>query len=115
MTVSEDIRKLLRKERTVRVDPMLESLVPRFLENRRRDLIALKGAAGDEDFTTVGSIGHAIKGTAGGYGFHALSALGKEIEDAARGSDGVGVTQWIEALEDYLNKVKVLYEEAETA
>ena len=114
MSVKEEVQALLKSERTVRVDPVLESLVPRFLENRKRDVAALYGALGDGDFTTIGSIGHAMKGTGGGYGFHAISALGKEIEDAARAEDGVGATQWITALEDYLKRVKVLYEEPET-
>ena len=114
MSIATEVREMVRIHRVVRVDPALESLVPRFLENRRRDLVALKGALGDEDYTTIQTIGHAMKGTGGGYGFHAISALGKELEDCGKSKDGVGASQWVEALEGYLAGVEVLYEIPET-
>jgi len=114
MSIVDDVVEMVRTHTVVRVDPALATLVPRFMENRRLDLVALKGALADGDFNTIQSIGHAIKGTGGGYGFHAISALGKELEDCGKNQDGVGATQWVEALDGYLAQVEVLYEAAET-
>ncbi len=115
MTQALNVETLMRRQRTVRVDPVLESLVPRFLKNRRRDLVALYGALDDEDFEVIQSLGHAMKGTAGAYGFDAISALGSEIEMCGKDGDGRGAGRWIRLLDGYLGKVKVLYEATESS
>ena len=83
----------------VHVDPILDTLVPRFLENRARDVHALRGALEDGDYHTIQSIGHAMKGTGGGYGFDAISAMGGDLEEAGKSSDGPGAQQLIRALD----------------
>ncbi|MDH3222676.1 MAG: Hpt domain-containing protein [Gemmatimonadota bacterium] len=115
MTQTLDVETLIRRQKTVRVDPVLESLVPRFLKNRKRDLIALYGALDDEDFETIQSLGHAMKGTGGAYGFDAISALGSEIEICGKDGNGRGAARWIRLLDGYLAKVKVLYEATESS
>lgn len=114
MPTLTEVQKLTRREKTVRVDPILESLVPRFLENRSRDITALLGALDDQDFDTVQSIGHALKGTGSAYGFDVVSILGAEIEDSGKREDAVEATRWIELLRKYLQGVNVLYEPKET-
>ncbi len=101
---------MVAAEVSVDVPTILEALVPRFLENRRLDVTALQGALGDEDFTTLQSIGHAMKGTGGGYGFMAISAIGGDVEEAAKVSDAITIQQLIEALQAYLDRVVVNYE-----
>lgn len=113
-TQTVDVESLVRR-RTVRVDPMIESLVPRFLENRKRDVIALKGALADRDFDTIQSLGHAMKGTGGAYGFDAISALGSEMEISGKAEDARSAGRWIQLLDKYLGKIKVLYEKVDSA
>ena len=115
MTQTAEVEALIRKQRTVRVDPILESLVPRFLENRKRDLAALQGALEDEDFETIQSLGHAMKGTGGAYGFEVISVLGSELEASGKGRNLVDARGWMRLLEKYLARVKVLYEAPESS
>lgn len=113
-TQTVDVETLVRR-RTVRLNPMIESLVPRFLENRKRDVVALKGALADRDFETIQSLGHAMKGTGGAYGFEAISALGSEMEISGKAQDARSAGRWIKLLDKYLSKIKVLYEEPDSA
>ena len=114
-TQTLDVETLIRRQRTVRVDPLLETLVPRFLENRKRDVVALQGALADEDFDTIQSLGHAMKGTGGAYGFEAISALGSEMEIAGKCQDARSARRCVNLLDKYLGKVKVLYEAGDSA
>lgn len=107
--MTSETKEMIAAEELVTVPAILEALVPRFLDNRRLDVTALQGALSDEDFTTVQSIGHAMKGTGGGYGFHAISAIGRDVEEAAKVEDAISIQQLVEALEAYLDRVKIKY------
>jgi len=57
----------------VKVDPEIADMVPRFLENRSRDVARLREALGRADAEAVRAIGHTLNGVGGGYGFPAIS------------------------------------------
>ena len=65
----------------------MEDLKRQFIENRLRDLPALRTALREKDFELVGTIGHRIKGLAGSYGLHAIGAIGLALEQAASKQD----------------------------
>ncbi|HEX8751497.1 MAG TPA: PAS domain S-box protein [Nitrospira sp.] len=65
----------------------MEDLKRQFIENRLRDLPALRTALRENDFELVGTIGHRIKGLAGSYGLHAIGAIGLALEQAASKQD----------------------------
>ena len=94
----------------VSIDPDLEDLIPGFLENRSKDLDAMKEALSTGDFETLRSIGHSLKGVGGGYGFDRISEIGAEIESLAKLSDLEGITPQVEDLADYLGRLEVVYE-----
>ncbi len=93
----------------VHIDPDLEDIVPGFLENRRKDIVSLQTAIPRGDFETIRMLGHRLKGDGGGYGFDAISEIGAAIEHAAARRDAPALTQQAQALEDYLNRVEVVY------
>jgi len=62
----------------------LAELVPAFLENRRKDLHALRVLLQSDDLEGLRLLGDRIKGAAGSYGFARLAAISKLIEDSAR-------------------------------
>jgi HPt (histidine-containing phosphotransfer) domain-containing protein len=93
-----------------RIDADLIDLVPGYIENRRKDVLAILDALGRGDMECVWIIGHSMKGSGGGYGFHTVSELGAALEEAARVSDGDAVSRALVRLQDYLARVEVVCE-----
>ena len=91
-----------------RIDADLIDLVPGYIENRRKDVLAILDALGRGDMESVRILGHSMKGSGGGYGFHAVSEVGAALEQAAKASDGDAVTRALARLQDYLARVEVV-------
>ncbi|MBL8228713.1 MAG: PAS domain S-box protein [Bryobacterales bacterium] len=64
--------------------PMTSALVSAYLENRLRDVAAIKAALDSSDLSTVQRIAHNLKGVAPGLGFPQLGDLGREMEALAK-------------------------------
>jgi PAS domain S-box-containing protein len=95
---------------TVHVDADLEDLIPEFMKNRRKDILALSEAIEAKDFEAIRVIGHTLKGVGGGYGFHFLTDMGLSLETAAREENGAGIERLIEELSNVIQSVEVVYE-----
>jgi HPt (histidine-containing phosphotransfer) domain-containing protein len=93
----------------VRLDPDLEPLVPRFLENRRKDFTAIQAALQREDFEEIRLLGHRMRGDGGGYGFHAISEIGTALERASARRDAREIRRHAGALLDFIERVEVVY------
>jgi len=72
---------------TVKIDPILAELVPKFLARSKQTVAEFHAAAESGDLEAARRIGHAMLGTASSYGFHEMAAIGKEIERAAQSGD----------------------------
>ncbi|HMU55556.1 MAG TPA: Hpt domain-containing protein [Nitrospira sp.] len=94
---------------TVVIDPDLEEILPIFMRNRRRDVGTLRIALDESDFKTVRLLGHRMKGDGGGYGFDAISEIGEVLEQAAIREDRPVITQQTDKLDDFLDRVQVVY------
>jgi len=94
----------------IRVDPVLQELIPGYLENRGKDLLVYQQALENENFDTIGILGHSMKGSGGGYGFNDLSSIGRAIEKAAMNKDKESIRQSIIDLEEFLKKLEVVYD-----
>ncbi len=93
-----------------RIDADLIDLVPGYIENRRKDRLAIEDALGRGDMECVWIIGHSMKGSGGGYGFHTVSEVGAALEQAAKDGDGDAVRIALVRLQDYLARVEVVCE-----
>ena len=94
---------------TVYIDPGLEEIVPGFLENRRRDVPKVETALAENDFKTIGVIGHRMRGDGGGYGFDAISTIGEGMEQAAARQDTEAIQRHLSHLIDFLARITVVY------
>ncbi|MDH3257475.1 MAG: hypothetical protein OEM27_07640, partial [Nitrospinota bacterium] len=54
----------------VRIDRDLQDLIPEYLKNRGKDLLAYRQALEEGDFDSIAVLGHSMKGSGGGYGFN---------------------------------------------
>ena len=95
----------------VHVDADLEAIIPRFFELRAKDIFTINESIEKKDFETIMRLGHSMKGAGGGYGFDYISEIGRAIEEAAKKKDADEIKEWTLKLEDYLEKVEVVYDE----
>ncbi len=90
----------------VPIDPDLESLIPGFLANRRRDVVSLRELLAERAYVAIRLIGHSMKGAGGGYGFDPITDYGDRIEAAALAGDDALIQAATAELEDYLARVR---------
>ncbi|HEX9016648.1 MAG TPA: response regulator [Chloroflexota bacterium] len=93
----------------VQADADIADLIPRYLENRRKEVDYLRAALDREEFEAIRNVGHTLKGTGGGYGFAAISEIGKEMERAGSAGDADRIASLIDRLVDYLDRVDVVF------
>jgi hypothetical protein len=89
----------------IKIDEDLLELAPAYLENRRRDIAAIKGHLESGRFEAICSIGHSMKGSGGGYGFYYISKLGAGLERAAARADSAAILNILSAMSLYLERV----------
>lgn len=94
----------------VRVDAEIKDLVPRFLENRRKDIQSMQAALERGDFETIRVLGHSMKGAGGGYGFDPISQIGRSLECFAKEADSGQIRKQMDDLSSYLDRVVIVYE-----
>jgi len=94
----------------VHANPQFADLIPEFLQNRRRDVVAMTDALALHDFEIVAHLGHGMKGAGGSWGFPRITDIGAELEQAAAIADSTGSRKWIGELTRYLDRVEVVYD-----
>lgn len=95
----------------VQVDAELEEIVPNFLKNRQKDILAIHSALKREDYEAIRILGHSMKGSGASYGFDVISDLGKALEGAAISRDRNTIAETTENLALYLERVEVEFVE----
>ena len=93
-------------EDVVGIDPDIQDLVPRFLEDQKTNVSLILELAASGNFDSARRIGHNMKGTGKGYGFDVISGLGYAIEQAAARSAAAEVEKLANELSRYLASVQ---------
>jgi HPt (histidine-containing phosphotransfer) domain-containing protein len=101
---------MAEKAYTVTLAKDFQELIPEFIENRRRELQALRDALAAGRYDQLSELGHRMRGIGTSYGFDRVSILGGQIEDHARIADREGLAARIAEYAEYLARVKVVYE-----
>ena len=91
------------------VDEELAAIVPKFLDNIRRNSPAIAAALARADFDMIRSLGHNMKGTGTSFGFPQISEIGDELERAAKQQDADSVRNLTANLDHFLDSVDVRY------
>lgn len=95
-------------EDDVTPDPEIARLVPEFLANRRADVDKIRALIDEGQWDAIRSIGHKMKGTGRGYGFPRISEIGRALESAGTDRDAGRSRAGADALEAYLERVRVV-------
>ena len=94
----------------VHADPDIADLIPGFLENRRKDVTAMRAALAQNDYETIRILGHSMKGAGGGYGFDAITDMGAVLEEAAKDRNPEAVRRGVSDLAAYLERIAVVHD-----
>jgi HPt (histidine-containing phosphotransfer) domain-containing protein len=95
---------------SVRIDPLLAPIVPKFLERCRQTVVEFQDAVRSGDFTGARRIGHALHGTASSFGFDEMAGIGKEIEQAARDRDADSLRTLAVRLDTHVARVQPVFD-----
>lgn len=91
----------------MRRSPTVVALLPKFVEHRGRDIVAVREAIAHLDYLAIATIGHNLRGNAASYGFPELSALGEDLELAAESRDMRRVDEVFDRLERCVRKIRI--------
>lgn len=94
----------------VSIDASFEPLVPKFMTNRKKEVVVMQEALTAKDFDTVRKVAHGMKGAGGSYGFDRITDMAAVVEQAAKTGDASTIERDLPALGSYLDRVKVVYE-----
>jgi PAS domain S-box-containing protein len=94
----------------VRVDSSLETLLPSFLDNRRKDHAAIGPFLDEGDYENIRVLGHNMKGSGSGYGLDRITEIGAALEEAAELCAPVEIRACAADLVGYLDRLRVEYE-----
>ncbi len=95
----------------IHADPEIADLIPKFLDNRQKDILAIQAALEQNDYQAIRMLGHSMKGAGGGYGFHGVTEIGKNLEEAAKEENSDLIRKEVFELAEYLRNVEVIYDE----
>ncbi len=97
-------------EELVHIDASFEPLVPKFLTNRKKEVVTMQEALAAQDFKTVRTVAHGMKGAGGSYGFDRITEIAAVVEQAAKTCDSSTIECHLPVLVFYLDRVKVVYD-----
>lgn len=93
----------------VHISSDLEPLIPRYLDNRRADIVILREAVHSSNSETIRSIGHTMKGSGASYGLEEVSTFGRMLEEAAQVSDLSRVEATINQIAHFLETLDIIF------
>lgn len=95
---------------SVKIDPLLAELVPKFLQRCRQTVFDFQDVVRSGDFSGARRIGHALHGTASSFGFHEMAGIGKDIEQAAQNGDAGALKDLAERLDAHVARVRPVFD-----
>ena len=95
----------------VHVDASFAPLIPRFMTNRKKEVITMRAALTAQNFGTVREISHGMKGAGGSYGFDRITEMAAVIEQAAKNGIRDAIDRELNSLGSYLDHVEVIFDD----
>jgi HPt (histidine-containing phosphotransfer) domain-containing protein len=94
----------------IHVGKRLQEILPEYVERQRAGLRTLLAMLESGDFDAVCTFGHRMKGSGSGYGLDRITEIGAALEDAASQRDARGVRDQARALEQFLQRVSLVFD-----
>jgi DNA-binding response OmpR family regulator len=96
------------------VNAEVRDLLPAFMENRRKDLEAIRVALDAGDYGAISLIAHNMQGFGRGYGFELIAQIGEKLRKAAEGEHSQEVRRLHRKLAEFLAGVQSSEKTADT-
>jgi len=94
----------------VHIEADFEELLPKFMTNRKNEIVAMRDALALQDLDTIRKVAHGMKGAGGSYGFDHITAMAATIEQAAKAGSADPIAPELALLERYLDQVQVVFD-----
>lgn len=88
-------------------DPFARKLMARYLGRRETDVVSLRSALEQKDFSSIELTGHNLSGSGSIYGLDRISQLGLALEDAAERRDCGAIGQFVDELAVFIRDLKI--------
>lgn len=86
-------------------DPVVQELLPGYLNRREQEVLTLLRLLDDNEFEKIRIIGHNLKGSGGLYGVDLISEFGHQIETAALAANAEQLNESIQNYKSYISKI----------
>jgi len=93
----------------VTISKDLKELIPKFLENRDKDILYLKDYIFQKRYLESRNIVHGLKGVLGSYGFKEAYDLSIQIEKALKNKQYQDANEKISIFEKKMNNIEIEY------
>jgi CheY-like chemotaxis protein len=90
----------------VRAKPKFADRIPAYLQNCRKNVIAMLEALDRGDFETVTMLGHQMRGSGGAYGFQVITDIGAALQHASESADIDASRKSVGDMSNYLDRVE---------
>lgn len=94
----------------VHVESDFQSFLPKFMTNRKKEVVTMREAVAQQDVETVRKVAHGMKGAGGSYGFDRVTEMAAIIEQTAKTGVLVGIEAELDRLAIYLEQVQVVFD-----
>jgi HPt (histidine-containing phosphotransfer) domain-containing protein len=91
------------------VDRELAAIVPKYLDNLRRQVSLMTASLAAQDFHAIFLLGHNMKGTGSMVGIPRISKIGEQLEAAARAQDTGAIKRLTDELVRLLESMNIQY------
>ncbi|MFQ5672143.1 MAG: Hpt domain-containing protein [Nitrospinales bacterium] len=94
----------------VAIEADLKTLIPKYLNNRQKDIRSILENLDQGNFEAIRNIGHMMNGSGRGYGFNRISQIGVALEQGGQESNSGKIRKSTDELADYLNRIEIVFE-----
>jgi CheY-like chemotaxis protein/HPt (histidine-containing phosphotransfer) domain-containing protein len=88
------------------VDERLRSIIPAYLQGRRKDILTVLTALDSSDYERIRTVAHKMRGSGAGYGFPEITAIGQRLELAAENRDEKSARKHVAELSEHLDALE---------
>jgi CheY-like chemotaxis protein/HPt (histidine-containing phosphotransfer) domain-containing protein len=88
------------------VDERLRSIIPAYLQGRRKDILTVLTALDSSDYERIRTVAHKMRGSGAGYGFPEITAIGQRLELAAENRDEESARKHAAELSEHLDALE---------
>jgi HPt (histidine-containing phosphotransfer) domain-containing protein len=96
----------------VQISSELKALIPKYLDNRRKDIEKVEMLLLEDNMESLRILGHTLKGSGTSYGFTGITALGERIEIAAKEGNKRNIDEARKELQQYIDTVQIVFIES---